>query len=354
MQLMSMGWLAKLTVLVILQCDEVKPSCGACRRHNEPCDYTKTTSLRFVSQSPGPSRQSSQSSLHHDSSESSPVLSVFHEAARTPNHTLELHLMHHYSTIACHTLPTSSGPSDVWSYRVPFLSFQNGLLLDTVLALAALHLLRVGKANPIAGLDYKAVHQVYWARAIQGHRTGVEQINESTAEAVFVTAALISFQAFVMLDEEDDTIPHSNLVLWWRLSHGRSSILEQCCPYAVPGSGLRIVLDALAKDTAYSIHHESHRQVFRSFPRWFQYEEDELEDRATYERGLNWINVMHQDVLDAPIVPTRPAALYARILSMPAYVPDMINLVIQQKPRALAIFCHVFAMLEVFEGEVVS
>lgn len=290
--------------------------------------------------------------MQHDSSEAASA--VFHEAARTPNHTLELHLMHHYSTVACTTLQSSLVLADVWSYRVPYLAFQNGLLLDTVLALSALHLLRVGKANPIAGLDYKAVHQVYWAQAVQGHRSAVEEINESTAETVFITAAIISFQAFVMLDEEDDHVPNNNLVLWWRLSHGRQSIHEQCSPYAAPGSVLRVMIDVLDRDDDFSMAYDADRQLFENFPLWFQYDEDELEDQDVYDRALEWIFLMHRDILSGQGVPNSHSLLYGRILNMPVYVPDLINLVIQQKPRALAMFCHLFALLEVFEGGLVS
>lgn len=333
------------------KCDEVKPTCGACQRHGVPCEYTKQSALRFVSQSPGPPSRAGSVSASRPSpvqGSSETATAVFNEAARTPNHTLELHLMHHYSTVAWQTLPTCEQMSDVWSHRVPHLAFQHKILLDTILGLSSLHLLRVGRVNPIAGLDYKAIHQVYWAQAVQGQRSAVEEVDESTAETVIITASLIAFQAFVLLDEEDDGMSHGSLILWWRLARGRHFVFERCLPHTPEPQKITHLVYSMQKNQEYDLIHHGDRTAFQRSALWTTYDPEEIPDRDTYERGLDWVNMMHRDVSTNG---NAAAEVCKRMLGMPAYVPDLIELVSEQRPRAMAIVGHAFAILHMFQGE---
>jgi hypothetical protein len=66
------------------------------------------------------------------------------EAAGKPSpRSFEMRLMHHYTRTVCFELPDCNEQSQgnkLWQTRVPLLAFQSEIVLDTVLAITALHM----------------------------------------------------------------------------------------------------------------------------------------------------------------------------------------------------------------------
>ena len=124
-------------------------------------------------------------------SPSTPTIS----AATPPDQRmLELRLMHHYTAITCKTF-TFSAPmtEDIWKFTVPSLAFSGSQhLADAVLAVTALHLRSM---SPNDRDMIRASHAYMAASLAEYNATLNEGINQSNAEALFLTSTLIAFQA---------------------------------------------------------------------------------------------------------------------------------------------------------------
>jgi len=107
---------------------------------------------------------------------------------------LELKLMHHYTTITCKTF-TFAAPmtEDIWRVTVPKLAFSGSQhLADAVLAVSALHLRSL---TPNDKELVRASH-AYMAASLAEYNAALNKgINQSNAEALFLTSTLIAFQA---------------------------------------------------------------------------------------------------------------------------------------------------------------
>jgi hypothetical protein len=117
-------------------------------------------------------------------------------SATTPasHRMLELRLMHQYTALTCKTFTfTAPVTEDVWKIDVPHLAFSGSQhLTDAVLAVAALHL---RSQSPGDKTLIRASH-AYMAACLAEYGASLTRgINESNAEALFLTATLISFQS---------------------------------------------------------------------------------------------------------------------------------------------------------------
>jgi hypothetical protein len=117
-------------------------------------------------------------------------------SSTTPvNHRLlELRLMHHYTSETCRTVTfTTPFTEDIWKYTVPSLAFSGSQhLADSILALAALHLRSLCPGDR----DVVRASHAYMASSIAGYSATLQAgINDSNAEALFLTSALLTYQA---------------------------------------------------------------------------------------------------------------------------------------------------------------
>ncbi|KAK7952414.1 uncharacterized protein PG986_008142 [Apiospora aurea] len=110
------------------------------------------------------------------------------------NRMMELRLLHNYTTITSKTLSLANPDIEaVWRDTVPHLAFSGAsFLADGLLAVSALHL-RLKSPNDRELI--RASHS-YMAASLSEYSAALSKgINQSNAEALFLTAALIAFQS---------------------------------------------------------------------------------------------------------------------------------------------------------------
>lgn len=112
-----------------------------------------------------------------------------------PGHRLlELKLMHHYTALTCKTFTfTAPVTEDIWKITVPELAFAGSQhLADAILAVAALHLRSL---TPNDKELVRASHAYMAASLAEYSATLTRGIDNTNAETLFLTAALIAFQS---------------------------------------------------------------------------------------------------------------------------------------------------------------
>lgn len=132
-----------LTDDVSLQCDEARPRCTACTRHNVPCVYAHAPSSNTLEPQERPSEPANGPYYDQPEQNGSVPVEAF-------DHMLELRLMHEWTA---YTSKTFSTTWEFWYYQAPFLALEYRYLLDAMLAIAALHASKQPPAqwNPIEG-----------------------------------------------------------------------------------------------------------------------------------------------------------------------------------------------------------
>ncbi|KAI0007057.1 hypothetical protein F4779DRAFT_629378 [Xylariaceae sp. FL0662B] len=195
-----------------IKCDEVHPRCGNCAKHGVPCDFEHPILVNTLSptETPRPTTASVSSCGSPSTSTlpptPSPATSLPSPLCRNPDplplnttpktdRMMELKLLHHYTTITCETLAISSPVSEkIWRETVPNLAFSGGanFLADALLAVSALHLRSL---HPHDQDLIRASHS-YMASTLSEYSAALSKgINESNAEVLFLTSALIAFQS---------------------------------------------------------------------------------------------------------------------------------------------------------------
>ncbi|KAI1386741.1 uncharacterized protein F4822DRAFT_411085 [Hypoxylon trugodes] len=193
-----------------IKCDEVHPRCGNCTKHGVACDFEHPgiTDVLSPAETPRPTTSASSGDSPSTSTlpptpsvDSSTPLPIYRNPEPLPltsntksSRMMELKLLHHYTTITCETLAISSPVSErIWRDTVPNLAFTGAhFLADALLAVSALHL----RYNAPQDQELVRASHAYMASTLSEYSASLSKgINESNAEALFLTASLIAFQS---------------------------------------------------------------------------------------------------------------------------------------------------------------
>ncbi|OKL59035.1 hypothetical protein UA08_05592 [Talaromyces atroroseus] len=316
-----------------VKCDEVHPICGNCVRYGVECFYD-----RFK---PGYQYR------HNTSSSSSPTPSNV-ATSRSPRHLLELQLMSQFITKTVDSLPTSTQPelAKVWREDAPRLAMKHPALLDTIFALASLHLTLTQPSS-----NCSDAHCQYMDSVLKAHREEIRNVTLSNADAVWFTSSLLRFTIFARLQErniEPYTLPGEWLSLMSMAGSTFRSIWT--CVRENPGSEKLVTMELFR---ASILAQEWHKQPDDVSPRAFAHlleramPRDELEPwgseiSETYAQAVEALgNIKYAiDSKQATKYVTMRLAAYLGLLP-----PKFGQLVLDKQPRALVIFAHYFTLM---------
>lgn len=288
---------------------------------------------------------------------------VHHDAlvsSRPVERLLELRLMHQYTNATSKTLLTNSlGTEDIWESAVPHMAFSGQgkvYLADAMLSIAALHLRSL---TPHDKAVIEASH-AYSASALAAYCAALESgITADNAEALFLTASLIAFQAtasriFAKDDadadadaEPENDEPSSRYVLpvaWFHAFQGVKTVVATSWQWLRNSSAVKAVIDSQP-----SFQLDMNPLGPNSyFGHLLEGLDDELAAEPggpnpasshAYAHAVSVLNWAHRN-------PHAPACL-----SFPASVSRrFVELVEAKRPRALAILACFFALLKRIEN----
>ncbi|KAI0509462.1 hypothetical protein F5B22DRAFT_332381 [Xylaria bambusicola] len=227
-----------------IKCDEVRPVCGNCARRFydvKRCDYPSPSTCQR------PSRQLSK----HDAEESIPQpgsvpMSLMPKpggvSVDPTQRQLEMRLFYHYTQFAALELPATYGytSKELWIDKVPQMAFQSDLLLDSLLAVAALHMQDLTPEDPKLEMSVN----LYLDRTLTKHRYNLGRIENKLEEPLFLTAFMLC-------------------ITTWNLAHRRSPTSE----YRIPTHVFALVRGCCA--------------LHRQYEKWLA--------QAGYDPGAIWL-----------------------------------------------------------------
>ena len=239
----------------------------------------------------------------------------------------------------------NTGP---WTSDLPNLAFRNDALLNVMCAIAALH---TAKCNP---QDSEAVdvYRKYLDLALREHFNDVAHITKINADAACMTSSLIRIAAFAVLQERP-LVPYTPPSQWLQMTKGAGNVFREAWDFIKDDKSslaFRMVeRTPIVKDSE-ALFEESSRQgllhLLHATPTEHAFEAWSAEVEEAYASTLSYIGSVQSFIAGGE----KPGTV-CRILIMFPYLiqKGFIDLVEEQRPRALVILAHYFALLTCFE-----
>ncbi|KAH9906543.1 hypothetical protein F4778DRAFT_655946 [Xylariomycetidae sp. FL2044] len=327
-----------------VKCDETRPVCRNCHRHNVSCEYDRVANTGLPLPSSSPTSISSRSTRS-----SSPVLTSSTTTGllgvpATRHEYWKLRLFHNFAIATSDTLPGSHIPSvkDCWSTQVPVLALDHGSLLNGILALSALHLESTGRSDP--GL--LACRAMYLSAVLETHREALSQVSQQqTADAACFTSILLLVDAFASLRQRPLEEAYEPPMQWLRLTQGVRCVFEASFSLVEAGG---VTSPAVIMPLITSFPQDrylSSREGTGRFSHLLQPLPGEPPVSHPVQEAYRQA-VDHLDSIEAAAESAEPArALCRGLMSLACLVPaPFLELVEAGEPRALVILAHLFAL----------
>ncbi|KAI5466710.1 hypothetical protein BGZ63DRAFT_344389 [Mariannaea sp. PMI_226] len=357
-----------------IKCDEVHPRCGNCAKHGVLCDFgnpdvldelvaSTTSSESNGAPTPKPTTPPLQipktPSIRHSSISNASKMAASTPFYAQPSTTLttslsgqvdrmlELRLMHQYTTVTSKTLLNNSpATEDIWSRAVPQMAFAKPYLMDAILSVAAFHLRSL---TPDDKALVRASH-AYSASTLAAYCASLNSgITPENAEALFLTAALIAFQAIASrifikddadADPNDPTSRYALPLAWFHSFQGVKTVVAASWLWIRNSTAVKAVIDS-QPSFQLDLNPRSNHSFFGHLLEGLDEElvaEDPRFVNATaqaYSHAVCVVNWAHKK--------RYPAATLAFLATVSR---RFVELVEAKRPRALAILACFFALLK--------
>ena len=189
----------------VIKCDEVRPRCSNCTRHEIECDFAAAPKMP-EDKSQGSSktkRQRSDDTKSTSHSSAGPSPSVPYVKPREevngsgknlpPLQMEELELLHHFTTQTSLTLSDRDESHYLWRVVVPQIAFEHEFLMRAILAISALHL---STLRPLVQDHYTHIAVQQQDAALRLFRAVMIKPDETNCDAFFAMSSLIVVYGF--------------------------------------------------------------------------------------------------------------------------------------------------------------
>ncbi|KAG9231830.1 hypothetical protein BJ875DRAFT_506427 [Amylocarpus encephaloides] len=308
-----------------VKCNESRPACSSCIRCNEPCEYFDEPSrnIRHNHKGSPSTRNNSTSPLQssHSRSFGDFTLTVSHES--TERHLLEMRLLHHFvtSTVQNKFLsPHDQSTTDMWLHLTPSLAFDHPFLMYAMLSVSALH---IAKTQPGA-VEMRNTHRVYFDAALNQHRNAVQNLSVENAEAICLSAVLISVPSLALL-EDVEASPYSPPIYFFDLFASSVPVFASVFSFLPEKSGVRVIIDASPglDELPQLVNNEIYEHRFSKLRSWRGSDEDfDTNNQNAYDYVLQFVGFLANQGF------------------------------LQRDPRALVLLAHYFSLATSMEEDV--
>jgi Fungal Zn(2)-Cys(6) binuclear cluster domain/Fungal specific transcription factor domain len=349
-----------------VKCDEKYPTCSNCIRHQVVCEYAIQPS--------NSSSTSGRSGLDVLYAEDATLEDATLEETKE-RRLLEMQLIHHFTSVVTRTFPSSNGRPilDMWGNYAVVMSFQHPFLLNTILAVSALHLSRgyhvthpklaeEGTApsfksvqgQPASLIDKTIaakVHRIYLNLAVRQQREALSDVNADNSNALFLSTILLSHLAMGIENDDYDPGDYGPPVHWLHMIVAIREMADYLREFVKDTTMFEVIIRGAGEPDfadVNSIFKPEFRLPFMNLLDWTTHPEMNLdaETRAAYESALSYVGGIYQGIQRRE----SHRILFRRILCMGLMVSSkFISFIEQRRPRALVILAYYSAMAIVLD-----
>lgn len=257
----------------------------------------------------------------------------------------EIRLFHNYMDKIIQPFPEAQSPEllRIWEDDVPKMALDHENMLYAILAVSVTHLHR---QNP-EDLELRAARDRYTGLAMREQRNAVARLDKDNADPVCFASALILVNGFANLQDRD-IAPYTPPTEWFYLGKGTRAV-HRMARFALKGHRaakiLVIVKAPPPMDDQSMMLIPENRQIFEYLLDPTIQMETEIWNQETleaYEIPVTFIGAIRRAIRDnEPLY-----AICRRIQAFTMVCPDRyIQFVTEQRPRALIILAHFFAVV---------
>jgi len=327
----------------LLQCDEVRPACGQCRKRSVECYYDR---IVFISQN-GPNRGQTHRSSSTQSKDDQTALVVATDSPRKSppffgqpsTRMIELRLMNHY-TVMLLVHPKFCNPNLqlMWTYSIPQQAAGRDYLMDAILSLAALHL-HVHRPHDVQ-MERVSHHSI--ATTFHNMQHQLENLDPTNASTAFAACLLIQFQSFASWKDPCTSSGTYQLpIQWFNMAQKARSML-----YAASSQVTQSERDQFNECSTLTAEQRRRRgcpdDPFQIAFELLEGQDLSEDNRLTLCASLDLIYSIYISILHGESM----SIIRRLIHSFPVHI-DMrfVELLKQQDPRAMIVLGYYFAVL---------
>ncbi|KAF4984090.1 hypothetical protein FZEAL_629 [Fusarium zealandicum] len=320
------------------KCNEAKPVCGNCTRLELTCVYDRAKS---------PGSQASQSTASR-SRAANDIEAIAEPPESEARRKCELKLLYHYVH--------ETGPSiavDDFSYNFAInvicqKAFESDALLYCLYMLSALHIDHRSKFTDREAADNC---RTYLNMAIREHHKEIAHLNKDNVDFVCLTSSLLRVYSFIKLQERI-LRPYNPPVDWLRMTGSSAAVFRRAWdlvklnPQSVAVTMISKVADYLDDNENKELRQDLIHLMRREEPHELE-ESWDPEIEAAYGGALSFIGGTWKSMRKRHA----PSSIGRRLVVFPMLVHKrFVDLVEEQRPRALVILAHYFALLSMLRG----
>ncbi|KAH6884199.1 hypothetical protein B0T10DRAFT_410500, partial [Thelonectria olida] len=323
-------------------CNESKPICANCARLNLTCVYDRQP----PENKPGavqPKEKAQRPVTKTDDDHGDPP-----ESERRRKR--ELQLLLHFVEETGPSLAFDDFSMKVWVLPLPRLALKSDALLYAMYCVSAVH---SAYQEPEHKERHLSVCHGYLQMSLCEHAKEVSQLSHDNVDILILTSTLIRLYQCYKLQERP-LIPYTPPTAWMRSTGSGSALFRQAWPLIVdnPSSiakmligNIPIVMDKQARTAPESrqglLHLLQRQEPHELAEPWSSDVQEAYESTLSYIGGI-WIAMNNNE---------NPGGVSKRLVIFPMIVDKrFIALVEEQRPRALAILAHYFALLSMLRG----
>ncbi|KAI1766838.1 hypothetical protein GGR53DRAFT_484573 [Hypoxylon sp. FL1150] len=318
-----------------VKCDEVRPTCKACRLRKENCIYPTaqaSDSLFVDAKTPyAPPSPSPSSSASPSRDVGSLVVSEPLYRPHQLGDNTDMRMLWFFTTQGYHFFSIQTGRSTIVDHvlqvKLVQYAFESPFLMDCLMAVSSLHLQSVHQPIP----PQRAL--AYRAKAFEGYRRAIENADPHDFPAL-IGASLLMIAVSSQMFREPDGKP-LYIIDWMKVWRGIGLIVEIVSPRALQDSGMAVLFYRppvnLGKASAYI----PNNLLFMVAS--IQAGDADNGHKQTYYDMLKYLGSLYQELKDHGFNPI----LDLRIVSFFTFIPKtFIPLAQEHRPRALVILAH--------------
>ncbi|KAM0431001.1 hypothetical protein ACHAPT_005635 [Fusarium lateritium] len=312
-----------------VKCDEARPVCGSCHRHKVHCHYDRAPQTRIVRPSAAPATPT-------DNGSPTPPTESRERRYR------ELGLMHTFLADICpHTAGTHLPVlQNTWVNEVPRMALEHEPLLNAIMSLSCLYLMIEGR-NTDPELELPRAN--YLEATVQQHRETLANMTRENSDPACFVSVLLTMDTFANLRFRQ-LEPYEPPLHWLQMSRGLGGVFGQAMELLKdePDAKIRPLIDTTHSYVkANVVFCKSNREGLEHLLEFHEGEIHGQDDVTAYENVVSYIG----SVMRALRSREDPKMISRRLTSFSVLVSArFIELLRSQKPRALVLLAHFFAL----------
>ncbi|EXJ59763.1 hypothetical protein A1O7_03910 [Cladophialophora yegresii CBS 114405] len=366
-----------------VKCSEEWPSCAACARHGVHCEYAEDPRSSTAPESHASSHAASRGSSESSDNKSStlgidapyPHSVLTDSSFSEPNrHAIELYLVHRFKTCVAGAFPSyeSAELRDIWVWTSVDMGFDFPYLLDAIFAITALYIWVTSSApqtetesvplpRSLRGVDYAQLHRMYLNRSICLQRDALANLTSENADAVGLTAVLLSTMATCLLSDNDDAdageSSYTPPIPWLTMHASIAAVFRNAVPFLQPDGPMVRYAKVTAQPTFSNDLALSDPENLAPFQKLLEFQSSEDSSDCSGERSDPSVQDAYVkavaflgSICKALQVAEQRYRICMRVVAFGHTIPrTFIRLLAERRPRALAILANYMAFVKYIE-----